>query len=85
MYGHPKHILDEGEARTAMLRFDRLALLVTHGVEGLRATHLPLAIEETRLIGHIARGTPQGRDAPCEALIVMPGAETYISPTWYET
>lgn len=85
MYGHPKHLLDETAARAAMLAFDRLALLITHGAEGLHATHLPLVIEENRLIGHIARGNGQWRDAPCEALIVMPGAETYVSPNWYET
>jgi len=85
MYGHPKHMLDEGEARAALAAHDRAALLITQGADELRATHLPLVVRGDRLIGHIARANPQWRDAPCAALVVLAGAETYISPSWYET
>lgn len=85
MYGHPKHLLSEADARAALAAFDRAALLVTHGRSGFCATHLPLVVREDRLIGHIARANPHWREAPCDALVVLAGAETYISPSWYET
>jgi transcriptional regulator len=85
MYGHPKHLLDGADARAALDAFDRLALLVTHGPGGLRATHLPIIVEADRILGHVARANAQWRDAPCDALLVLAGVETYISPNWYET
>jgi transcriptional regulator len=85
MYGHPKHLLSDPEARAAALAFDRLAILVTNGAGGLMATHLPLLAEEDRFVGHIARANPHWREAPCDALVILAGAETYVSPSWYET
>jgi transcriptional regulator len=85
VYGHPKHVLDEAQARQALAAFDRAALLVTHGATGFMATHLPLVVQGDRLIGHVARANPHWREAPCDALVVLAGAETYISPSWYET
>ncbi len=80
MYGHPKHLMADADARAAMRAFDRAALLVT---PDLCATHLPFYVEGDRLIGHVARGNPQWRSAPCDALVVMAGAEAYVSPNWY--
>lgn len=85
MYGHPKHLLSDDAARAALARFDRAAILVTSGAAGLLATHLPLIVEGDRLIGHMARPNPHWREAPVDALVIMPGAETYVSPSWYET
>jgi transcriptional regulator len=85
MYGHPAHLLSEEEARSALEAFDRLALLVTHGEHGINATHLPIVVEHDRILGHIACANAQWRDAPCEALLILPGVETYVSPNWYET
>ncbi|MBL8550376.1 MAG: FMN-binding negative transcriptional regulator [Hyphomonadaceae bacterium] len=85
MYGHPKHLLSEEEARAALKRFDRLAILVTNGAGGLVATHLPLVVQGEKLIGHVARANAHWREAPCDALVILPGAETYVSPSWYET
>ena len=80
MYGHPKHLMSETDARAAMRAFDRAALLIT---PDLNATHLPFLVEGDRLVGHIARANPHWKSAPCDALVVMAGAETYISPNWY--
>jgi transcriptional regulator len=80
MYGHPKHLLSVAEARAAMAAFDRAALLVT---PDLQATHLPFYLENDELVGHVARANPQWRAAPCDALVVMAGAEAYVSPNWY--
>jgi transcriptional regulator len=80
MYGHPKTLLSEAEARAAVAAFDRVALLVT---PDLAATHLPFHLDGDRLIGHVARANVHWRSAPCDALVVMTGAEAYVSPNWY--
>lgn len=85
LYGSPKHLMSESEAREALAAFDRLALIVTNGAAGLRATHAPISFEDGRIVSHIARANAQWRDAPCDALVILPGPETYISPSWYET
>lgn len=82
MYGHPKTLLSEAEARAALAAFDRAALLVT---PDLAATHLPFYFDGDRLIGHIARANLHWKSAPCAALVVMSGAEAYVSPNWYST
>jgi transcriptional regulator len=80
VYGHPKTLLSTDDARAALAAFDRAALLVT---PDLAVTHLPFLVESDRLIGHIARANPHWKSAPCDALVVMSGAEAYISPGWY--
>lgn len=80
MYGHPKHLMSDADARLALAAFDRTALLVT---AELRAAHLPLVLDGDRLIGHVARANDLWRAAPCDALVVMAGPEGYVSPTWY--
>lgn len=80
LYGHPKTLLSSTEARAALEAFDRTALLVT---PDLAATHLPFLVEGDRLVGHIARANAHWKSAPCDALVVMAGAEAYVSPNWY--
>ncbi len=85
LYGNPKHLMTEPEARAALAAFDRLAIIVTQGADGFRATHAPIAYEDGKIISHVSRGNPQWRAAPCDVLVILPGPETYISPSWYET
>jgi transcriptional regulator len=68
----------------------RLALLVSHGEQGLLATHLPVLVapgegEFGTVYGHLARANPQWRDLEQggEALLVFPGADAYVSPSYY--
>lgn len=63
-------------------------LLCSYGKGGLRATHLPLLLDESsgphgRLLGHIARANDQWREISGEVLAVFHGPHAYISPTWY--
>lgn len=93
MYGHPKTILRGDDALAALTRHDRLTILFTAGASGPRATHIPFVYEPPspeaplgRLVGHLARGNDHWKDfepGPLPALVVMPGAETYVSPNWY--
>ena len=81
---------DIGEAH-ALMRAHPFAILVTHGAEGIVATHLPtvLKVDEAGPLGriecHIARPNPQWRTfAPgAEALMIFQGPEAYIRPGWY--
>lgn len=49
------------------------------------ATHLPILWDaEARVAtGHIARANPQWRQGGGRGLIVLSGAEAYVSPGWY--
>lgn len=88
----PDHfrIEDEGEMH-AMMRAHPFALLVTHGPEGLFATHLPTVLKMEagsplgRIECHLARPNQHWRmlGGDAEALMVFQGPEAYIRPGWY--
>ena len=68
----------------------RLAVLVTHGEEGLQASHLPLLLRPDQgpngtLYGHFARANPQWKALQdgAQALVIFAGAEAYVSPGFY--
>lgn len=72
------------------IRETRLATLVTYGEHGLQANHLPLLLAPDEgpfgtLYGHLARANPQWQELAggAQALVIFPGAETYISPSLY--
>jgi transcriptional regulator len=67
-----------------------LGALVTASADGLFATHLPLVLHRGRglhgvLEGHVARANPHHRREPAagEALVIFPGPDAYVSPSWY--
>lgn len=68
----------------------RLAILVTSGQQGLEASHVPLLLRPDQgahgtLYGHLAKANPQWRDlaSGCEAMVIFPGSDAYISPSLY--
>ncbi|MDQ0123769.1 transcriptional regulator [Pseudomonas lini] len=68
----------------------RLAVLVTHGEQGLQASHLPLLLRPDQgpngtLFGHFARANPQWRELQngAQALVIFAGADAYVSPGFY--
>ena len=73
----------------ALMDQTRLAMLVTCGEQGLQATHLPLLRtfhgEYGTLHGHLAKANPQWRDlaAGLEALVIFPGGDAYVTPSFY--
>jgi transcriptional regulator len=61
--------------------------LITHGPDGLLATHLPYVFDESMgtdgsLVLHVARPNSQWR-AEGEALFIITAASDYISSLWY--
>ncbi|MFJ4393377.1 FMN-binding negative transcriptional regulator [Pseudomonas sp. NPDC089396] len=68
----------------------RLAVLVSHGEQGLLATHLPVLVDTAEgefgtVYAHLARANRQWQDLEQggEALLVFPGADAYVSPSYY--
>jgi transcriptional regulator len=83
-------IEDAGEVH-ALMRAHPFAILVTHGSEGLIATHLPtvLKVDDASPLGrvecHVARPNPQWKTfaADADALVIFQGPHAYIRPDWY--
>ncbi|MBA6130232.1 MULTISPECIES: FMN-binding negative transcriptional regulator [Pseudomonas] len=68
----------------------RLAVLVSHGEQGLLASHLPVLLDPAEgefgtVYAHLARANRQWQDLAqgAEALLVFPGADAYVSPGYY--
>lgn len=61
--------------------------LVVAGTHGLTGVRLPYLVDRARgvVLGHVARANPLWRhlDDDHDALLVVHGPETYVSPGWY--
>jgi transcriptional regulator len=77
------------EVLMAHLERHDFALLVSHGPQGMVASHIPFLVEqrgeELHLLGHLARPNPQVADLSQggEVLAIFNGPHAYISPRWY--
>src|SRR3954467_5247264 len=88
MYVPRFNAVDDEQAVRAMVRAVGAGELVTVGEDGYPlATRLPVVWEGDRLVMHIARANPHWRSVPADAeipaLVVVTGAEAYVSPAWY--
>ena len=89
----PSHFKEERvEVIQQLIHEYPLAALVTHGRDGLNANHIPLRAHPEpapfgTLRGHVARANPVWREfsREVEALAIFQGAQTYITPSWYQT
>ena len=73
-----------------LMQAQPFASLVTFGISGLFASHLPMVLDEQAgtlgvLRGHISRANIQWREFSPEvqALAIFSGPHHYISPSWY--
>ena len=78
-------VTDESEVRD-LVRAIGAGELVTVDGDGLpQATLLPVLWDADVVVAHMARANPHWRsvedDAPC--LVVVTGAQAYVSPSWY--
>ena len=72
------------EVLHALMRDYPFATVITHGVDGLAANHLPLELAgETSLHGHVARGNELANADGAQVLVIFHGADGYVSPNWY--
>jgi transcriptional regulator len=87
----PRHNRIEDRATlVGFMRAHPFAALVTHGADGLRATHLPVVTDtdgdRVVLVAHLARANPQWRDfaVATEAMVIFAEPHAYVSPRHYE-
>jgi transcriptional regulator len=90
MYVPPRFEESRPEQLQALIAAHPLAMLVTHGANGLDANHLPFELETQDgglgiLHTHVARSNSVWQDVASgdEVLVVFRGADAYISPNWY--
>jgi transcriptional regulator len=87
----PAHFAADDGPVSDLLTGHGAADLVTSTSQGLLATLLPFIYDATAgehgaLLGHVARNNDQWRVPPIgEALVIVRGADTYISPAWYQS
>jgi transcriptional regulator len=85
----PAHFAAGPDAIDDLLTRPAAGNLVTFTSQGLLATLLPFVFEPSvgehgALHGHLARNNPQWSEAAIgESLMIMQGADAYISPSWY--
>lgn len=85
----PAHFAASPDAINDLLARPVAVHLVTATEQGILATMLPLIYEPSigehgALHGHLARNNPQW-SAPAlgESLVILQGADAYVSPSWY--
>jgi transcriptional regulator len=86
MYTPPFNAVHDEDEIRRFVRDARSAWLVTVASNGAPlATLLPVMWEGTRVLAHMARANPHWRqiNAGAQALLIVGGAEAYISPSWY--
>ena len=87
----PRHFEESRPERLhALIAQHPLGILVTQGLGGLDANHLPFDLETAEgslgvLHSHVARANPVWRNIASgdEVLVVFRAADAYISPNWY--
>ncbi|CAI3790687.1 FMN-binding negative transcriptional regulator [Pseudarthrobacter sp. MM222] len=85
----PAHFAADPDAVRALLARPVAANLITMTSQGLLATLLPFVFdpsvgEHGALLGHLARNNVQWSEpAIGESLVLIQGADAYISPSWY--
>jgi transcriptional regulator len=83
----PHHFAtDEADALIARLARRWAGVLVTVDTDGTpTGTHMPILWDAEQRIatGHIARANPQWKVGDGRGLIVLSGAEAYVTPSWY--
>jgi transcriptional regulator len=89
MYSPPYNRVADRSDLIAFMRAHNFPVLVTGTGGNLRASHLPVMVQEEgeRLVldMHMARANAQWRDfGEAEALVVFTGPHAYVSPRWYE-
>lgn len=86
MYVPPFNALDDEAAIRSLVAAARTGWLVTTAPDGVPlATLLPLLWRDDVVVMHMARANPQWRAIEPESpgLIIVPGPEAYVSPSWY--
>lgn len=94
MYQPPHFVETDLTVLHALIRAHPLGLLISVGEDGPVADPIPFLLDADvgpngRLRCHLARANPQWKliaaNPESRVLIVFQGADSYITPSWYET
>ena len=93
MYQPPHFIETRLDILHGLIRAHPLGLLISNGPDGPLANALPFLLDsepgQGRLRAHLAKANPQWRslqaDPDATVLVVFQGADSYVTPSWYET
>ncbi|GLS29505.1 negative transcriptional regulator, PaiB family [Mesorhizobium albiziae] len=94
MYQPPHFVETRLDVLHALIRAHPLGLLISVGPDGPVADPLPFLVDTTvephgRLRAHLAKANPQWRliaeNPQTPVLVVFQGADSYVTPSWYET
>lgn len=94
MYQPPHFIETDRETLHALIRAHPLGLLISATSDGPVADPVPMLLdadigEHGRLRAHVARANPHWKLIAAQpetpVLVVFQGANSYITPSWYET
>lgn len=90
MYTPSSFAIDDLQDLHQQILATRLAMLVTHGEQGLQASHIPLLLDADQgpngtLYGHLAKANPQWKELQngAQAMVIFAGADAYVSPGFY--
>jgi transcriptional regulator len=90
MFTPPYFREDSLETMHEIIRQQGFGLLISHGPNGIAATHLPFLLDSTRgekgvLLGHVAKANDHWRHLgeADEVMAIFTGPHAYISPSWY--
>lgn len=86
MYVPDRFAVDDSDALIVRLSRRWAGVLITIDADGAPVgTHLPILWDAERRVatGHIARANEQWKQGPGKGLIVLGGAEAYVTPSWY--
>lgn len=83
----PEHFAtDDADGLIRRLARRWAGVLITVDADGAPVgTHMPILWDSEKRVatGHIARANPQWKQGPGKGLIVLSGAEAYVTPAWY--
>jgi transcriptional regulator len=80
----PAHFAASDADVAALLDGAHVVDLVTPTTAGLVATPLPMLLDGSGLLGHVARNNPHWQAEPAsESMVIAHGPEAYVSPSWY--
>ena len=86
MHLPPSFVEDDLAVLAEMIESVGFGHLVVAGPEGLASTPLPVLVslgDTMTLRGHLARPNAVWQSAPCDALLIVPVSDAYITPSWY--
>lgn len=82
----PQHFAETDDAIILeLVRSTGFGHLVCQSGDGLMSTPVPFVVDDdlTSVRAHLAKANQAWRAAPCQALLIIPVADAYISPGWY--